>query len=70
MDSSEKELQADAVVLSLGVRKNDSLAGELTHCYGKVRVIGDAEVTGNIATAIRSGFYSSYFFETDEEEIM
>lgn len=70
VDSSEKEIEADAVVLSLGVRKNDCLAGELTRCCGKVMVIGDAEATGNIATAIRSGFYSSYFFETDEEEIM
>lgn len=70
VDSSEKELEADEVVLSLGVRKNDCLVGELERCCGKVRVIGDAESTGNIATAIRSGFYSSYFFETDEEEIM
>lgn len=70
VDSSEKQIQADAVVLSLGVRKNDRLACELANCCGKVRVIGDADVTGNIATAIRSGFYSSYFFETGEEEIM
>ena len=66
----EHEPEYDFVVLAIGVRKNDRLMSKLGEICAKILPIGDANVTGNIATSIRSGFYTGYFFETGEEEIM
>ena len=50
------ELSADAVVLSLGVRSENSLYHELKNTRQNVFIIGDGEKAGRIADATRSAF--------------
>lgn len=58
-DGLESRLDADMVVLSLGSRKNDSLAKELTREPFAVRVTGDASKVGRIGDAVRSAFIAA-----------
>ncbi|MGI5985054.1 MAG: FAD-dependent oxidoreductase [Clostridiales bacterium] len=51
-----KTVQADAVVLSLGMRPNAEFANALKEKGYEVHVIGDAEKVGRIAPATRGGF--------------
>lgn len=72
-DLSSNELvrkTADYLVYSLGVKKNDRLLKDMSEICENTKVIGDAEVTGNIGTAIRSGFFASYFYEVDHVELV
>lgn len=51
-----KELPADFVVLSMGVKPNDGLAAALNGKEYDTRVVGDAARTGGMGQAIRDGF--------------
>lgn len=55
-DSKQKELTADAVVLALGSRENNSLKAKLEKMEIPVYVIGDADHVGKISDAIHRGY--------------
>ena len=53
----EVKIETDAVVLSLGVKSNNNLSGELQGKYeGRVFTIGDAVKSGRIADATRMAY--------------
>lgn len=54
-DKSIKEIRADLVVLSMGVRPENRLYNEIKDTYRKVYLVGDAVKTGRIADATRTG---------------
>ena len=63
-DGSRVELNADKVVLSLGVRPRTDMLAELKREFGERLVcVGDSDVTGRIYHAIKSGFIKAYAFE-------
>ena len=49
-------MDADYVVLSLGVRPDNALYEKIKDKYPRVFVIGDAEKTGRIADATAAGY--------------
>ncbi len=49
----------DHVVVAFGTKPENSLYQTLKTKFGDVRVIGDADVVGNIQTAIHSGFFAA-----------
>jgi 2,4-dienoyl-CoA reductase-like NADH-dependent reductase (Old Yellow Enzyme family)/thioredoxin reductase len=53
-------IEVDKVILSLGIKSNNSLVQVLEEYFDKVRVIGDASAPGRIAEAIRQGFEKVY----------
>lgn len=53
---NKTELEADCVVLSLGVRSEKALYEELKKTMNNVYIIGDGEKAGRIADATRSAF--------------
>lgn len=55
-------LEADAVVLAMGVRPDRTLASELRETFDHVIVIGDAGRTGQIADAMREANDKAYIF--------
>lgn len=59
----------DAVLLSLGVRSVNGMKDVLEENFEKVVLIGDAKETGNIATAVKSGFQKAYLFENYREMV-
>lgn len=54
------EQPADHVVLSVGVRSNNDLAGELKPFFERLYTVGDAARVGRIANATRSGFDAAW----------
>lgn len=55
------DLEADAVILSLGVRPNDEKIQRIQNSFENVRVIGSAvATTGRIGQAMRDGFDAAY----------
>jgi len=46
----------DMVVLSLGVKSNNALAGQLKDKVKELRVIGDCDAIGKLPQAVRSGY--------------
>ena len=53
-------LPCDSVVLSMGVRPRESVVREFEGCAESVSVVGDCAVrAGNIASAVRDGFYAA-----------
>lgn len=52
----EQHIDCDAVVLSLGARSCNELAGELTGKFERMYVIGDAEKIGRIANATAEAY--------------
>jgi 2,4-dienoyl-CoA reductase-like NADH-dependent reductase (Old Yellow Enzyme family)/thioredoxin reductase/acetoacetate decarboxylase len=55
-NKEEVKVPADAIVLSLGFRPDQSLVAELEARGVEVRVIGSAIKDGNIAPAVRTGY--------------
>jgi pyruvate/2-oxoglutarate dehydrogenase complex dihydrolipoamide dehydrogenase (E3) component len=47
---------ADVVIMALGVKSENHLGKTLAQQFERVSLIGDAEQTGRIANAVRSGF--------------
>jgi NADPH-dependent 2,4-dienoyl-CoA reductase/sulfur reductase-like enzyme len=52
--------ETDAVVLSIGVKPERSLAEELKRVMPQVKLLGDAAKPGRIGQAIQSGFETAY----------
>jgi len=59
-DGRRKEEKVDHVVLSVGVKSNDKLAGELQPHFERVFTVGDARKVGRIAQAVRDGFDTAW----------
>ncbi|MDK2966146.1 NAD(P)/FAD-dependent oxidoreductase [Lacrimispora sp.] len=59
-EGNKKKLDADAVVLSLGVKPDNQLADELKKEFENVIVIGDANHIGRIKQAVASGYREAY----------
>lgn len=57
------EKAADVVVLSLGVKPNNSMVSKLEKIVPIVKVLGDAYKPGRIAEAIHTGFEKAYVLE-------
>lgn len=55
-----RKLEADAIVLSLGVKSENKLWAECKDVFEHVVLIGDAAQTGKIQTAVESGFAEAY----------
>jgi len=63
-DGTEKTIDCDTVLLSVGVRPRTALAAELDGCAVNTYVIGDcANKAGNITSAVREGFYAAMNIE-------
>lgn len=63
-DGTEKTIDCDTVLLSVGVRPRTALAAELDGCALNTYVIGDcANKAGNITSAVREGFYAAMNIE-------
>ncbi len=61
-DGTSLSIEADSVVLALGVRPDNATAKSFTEAFPKTRIIGDARQAGRIATAIREGYEAAYTF--------
>ena len=55
-DGTEKTIEADTVIMSIGYRPLPSLAGELTNCGAEVIEIGDGRKVGNVLTCIKDAY--------------
>lgn len=62
-DGSRVTVDADSVVLALGVRPRTSVVKAFQDAFPKLTAVGDARQGGRIATAIRQGFEAAYVFE-------
>ncbi|WRS27599.1 NAD(P)/FAD-dependent oxidoreductase [Oscillospiraceae bacterium MB08-C2-2] len=56
----KSKIDADAVVLSLGVKSEKTLGNELKELYDRVIFIGDAHNTGRIKQAVAAGYREAY----------
>lgn len=57
---NQKHIEADHVVLSIGVKPRTGLLEQLKQEFSNVSVIGDAHKSGRISDAVREGFEKSY----------
>ncbi|BCN31047.1 oxidoreductase [Anaeromicropila herbilytica] len=55
-DGTEKTIEADTVVMSVGYRSVKSMAEELKNCEAQVFEIGDGNAVGNIMTCISEAY--------------
>ena len=56
----EKTIEADAVVLSIGVTPDNGMVAELEQHFDHVQVVGDAAIPGRIGNAVRDGFDKAF----------
>ncbi|MBQ6582453.1 MAG: FAD-dependent oxidoreductase [Mogibacterium sp.] len=64
METKESlDVEADTVVLAMGVRPRTALADAFRDAFANVSVAGDARQGGRIADAVRQGFEAAYIFE-------
>ena len=62
-DGQIVSLPVDQVVLSLGVRADQTLADEIAASFDKVVKIGDTAQVGRIANAVETAFAAAYHLE-------
>ncbi|MDO4315934.1 MAG: NAD(P)/FAD-dependent oxidoreductase [Oscillospiraceae bacterium] len=62
-DGSRVTVDADSVVLALGVRPRTGVVKAFQAAFPQLTAVGDARQGGRIATAIRQGFEAAYVFE-------
>ncbi len=60
---TEKSVEIDKVVISLGVRSMDLLYNELRDRFDNVKLLGDARSPRRIADAVREGFDKVFLLE-------
>ncbi len=60
---TEKSVEIDKVVISLGVRSMDLLYNELRDRFDNVKLLGDARSPRRIADAVREGFDKAFLLE-------
>lgn len=58
----DKEYDADAVVVALGVKPNHAQIDSFNRSFDKVSVAGDTIAPGNIADATHSGYDKAFVF--------
>jgi len=58
----DKEFDADAVVVALGVKPDHALVDSFREAFDKVAVVGDTIAPGNIADATHSGYDKAFVF--------
>ncbi|MCB2291841.1 NAD(P)/FAD-dependent oxidoreductase [Clostridium sp. CS001] len=63
LNNNFTNIDADAVVLSLGVRVDQEFVQEFKKNFNKVFVLGDAEKPGRIGQAIQTGYEKAYVLE-------
>lgn len=68
-DHQVKEVAADAVVLSLGYRPDDTLAKALREKGVEVRIVGSAVKDGTIAPAVRMGYETGRELFKDKKKL-
>jgi NADPH-dependent 2,4-dienoyl-CoA reductase/sulfur reductase-like enzyme len=56
-----RELKADAVVLSVGVKNDPGFVDSIREQFENVKVVGDAAKVGRIGQAIQTGFEYAYY---------
>jgi len=56
------EIEADTIILALGVTPRRSLVEEFEAAFKEVRVIGDAARGGRIVEAVEDGFGKAFVF--------
>lgn len=57
MQTNEEELiEADTIVLALGVKPDQKFTDQIVEAFDNVRIIGDAQRPGRIAEAVENGF--------------
>lgn len=59
-DGNTVKLEADSVVLALGVRPRKELSDTFRKAFPDLIVIGDARTGGRIASAVRDGYEAAY----------
>lgn len=60
LDNKINEIEANAVVLSLGVKVNQEVVAKFKNSFDKVFVIGDAQKPNRIGSAIQTGFEKAF----------
>lgn len=55
--------EVDYVALAMGVRADEKQEGRFRKLFPDLRCIGDAQASGNIADAVKTGFIKAYGFE-------
>ena len=55
-DGTEKTIEADTVVISIGYRPVPSMASKLEGCGAEIYEIGDGKKVGNVLTSIKDAF--------------
>ena len=65
-DGASVNVQADSVVLALGVRPNAATVKAFQQAFDRVVAVGDARQGGRIATAIREGYEAAYVLEASQ----
>jgi hypothetical protein len=67
LDTNEMvESPVDAVVLSLGVRPNNTIASEMKANFANVKMIGDVNAPRKIAQAMSEGYAEAFNLEVRE----
>ncbi|WP_296558067.1 FAD-dependent oxidoreductase [uncultured Acetobacterium sp.] len=64
MTSQPIQVEADTIVLALGVTPRSAMVHEFMDAFDNVRVIGDAEKAGRIQEAIKEGYSQAFAFTT------
>jgi len=64
MNNQVMQIEADTVVLALGVAPRRSMVNEFLDAFENIRVIGDAEKAGRIQEAIKEGYSQAFAFTT------
>ncbi|WP_461207799.1 oxidoreductase [Clostridium sp. DL1XJH146] len=60
---SVRNIECDAVVLSLGVKVNNEFVDQFYNNFDNVKVLGDAEKPGRIGQAIQTGYEKAYVLD-------
>ncbi len=64
MNNQISQIEADTVVLALGVTPRRAMVNEFIDAFENIRVIGDAEKAGRIQEAIKEGYSQAFAFST------
>ena len=65
MNNQTKQIEADTVVLALGVTPRQAMVNEFLDAFENIRVIGDAQKAGRIQEAIKEGYSQAFAFTTN-----
>lgn len=69
LSGEEIRLEADAVILSLGVRPNVEELEEIINAFPDAIICGDAKKSGRLSNATADAFGRAFVFEPESEEL-